>query len=165
MALEWVDHVDEDDQVIGRVTRRQMRAQNLLHRNIAVMCEDSGGLVYVHRRTETKDLFPGLYDVFVGGVVSAGEDYDACAQRELAEELGIEGPTPERLFMFRFESEHTRSFTAVYRVVWDGPIVHQASEVAFGTFRSVSEILANSEGWTFVPDGWAIFLHHLRGGV
>ena len=59
-ADELVDWVDEDDRVIGQVTRAQMRAGNLLHRCIAVLCLDPRGRVYAHRRTDSKDVFPGL---------------------------------------------------------------------------------------------------------
>ena len=45
----------------------------------------------MHRRTTTKDVYPGRYDMFCGGIVGAGESYDVCAARELEEELGISG--------------------------------------------------------------------------
>jgi isopentenyldiphosphate isomerase len=154
---EWVDLVDEDDRVIGRVTRKQMRAENLLHRTIAVMCCDPNGRIYVHRRTDRKDVYPGLYDMFVGGVVSAGESYDDAALREIGEELGIVGPTPSFLFEFRYADAFSRSHTAVYRVTWDGPIHHQPSEVAWGAFCALDEIIENEHGWRFVPDGLAAF--------
>jgi isopentenyldiphosphate isomerase len=163
MSEEWVDIVDDLDRIIGRKTRRAMREQNLLHRNIAVMCLDPQGRIYVHRRASTKDVFPGMYDVFVGGVVSAGESYDHCAEREIAEELGIRGPRPESLFKYRYEGTASRSHTAVYRVVWDGTIVHQASEVAWGQHMTTHEILEKSQTWPFVPDGWEIFQRYLRG--
>jgi isopentenyldiphosphate isomerase len=159
---EWVDLVDEGDQVIGRVTRAQMRAENLLHRSVAVLCQSSSGQVYVHRRTDSKDVFPGLYDMFVGGVVAAGESYDETATREIGEELGIIGPRPEPLFRHRYEGPGSRALIAVYRVTWDGPIVHQPSEVAWGKPCTIAEILANSAGWSFVPDGWEIFERYLR---
>lgn len=162
MDEEWVDIVDERDEVITRATRREMRAQNLLHRNIAVLCCDAFGRVYVQRRSDGKDLFPGMYDTFVGGVVSAGESYAACALRELGEELGIHGPEPEQLFKFRYDGPETRSHTSVYRVRWDGPIVHQASEVAWGGFLELDEILANSATWRFVPDNWQGFQQYLQ---
>ncbi len=47
--------------------------------------------LYVHRRTETKDVYPGYLDVCAGGVNAAGESYDTCAARELEEELGVSG--------------------------------------------------------------------------
>jgi len=159
---EWVDIVDEDDQVQGRTTRRAMRQQNLLHRCVAILCRNSQGQIYVHRRTEQKDLFPGMFDTFVAGTVSAGEHYDHAARREIAEELGIVGPIPEALFRYRFEGPHTCSHTAVYRVTWDGKLQHQASEIAWGDYMTVAEILEKSATWRFVPDGWAIFQHYLR---
>lgn len=159
---ELVDVVDEADVVVGRTTRADMRARNLLHRSVSILCKDSRGRIYVHRRTLTKDLFPGLYDMFVGGTVSAGERYEASAARELAEELGIVGPKPVRLFHHRYEGAATRAHIEVYEVVWDGPIVHQASEVSWGAYRTLEELVANPDGFSFVPDGQEIFARYLR---
>jgi 8-oxo-dGTP pyrophosphatase MutT (NUDIX family) len=161
-ADELVDWVDEEDRVIGQVTRARMRAENLLHRCIAVLCCNSQGAVYAHRRSATKDVFPGLYDMFVGGVVGAGESYDAAARREIGEELGIVGPIPRPLFRHRYEGPASRSHTAVYRVSWDGPIVHQESEIAWGGFRTIEQLAARPAGWSFVPDGLEIFERFLR---
>jgi isopentenyldiphosphate isomerase len=159
---EWVDVIDEADRVIGRATRRQMRTQNLLHRGVGVLCFDPQGRIYVHRRTQHKDVFPGMYDMFAGGVVAAGESYDAAARREIEEELGIVGPIPQRLFMHRFESAQTRSWNAVYRVTWGGAIRHQASEVEWGRFCTLDEIVRNAANWRFVPDGWEIFQRFIK---
>ena len=79
---ELVDLIDRDDRVIGRASRRRVRAENLLHRGVGILCRNSGGLIYVHKRTDIKDVFPGMYDMFVGGVVEAGETYDEAASRE-----------------------------------------------------------------------------------
>jgi isopentenyldiphosphate isomerase len=159
---ELVDLVDEDDRVIGCVTRAQMRAGNLLHRNVAVLCRRSDGAIYVHRRTATKDLFPGCYDMFVGGVVSAGESYAHAAEREIGEELGIVGTLPQRLFHHRYEGPRTRSHTEVFEVVWDGAITHQASEVAWGGYRTLRELIDNHEHFDFVADGSEIFARYLQ---
>lgn len=160
-ADELVDWVDEDDRVLGQVTRARMRAENLLHRCIAVLCCDSEGRVYAHRRSRDKDVFPGLYDMFVGGVVRAGEGYDEAATREIAEELGIAGPKPVPLFRHRYADEATRSHTAVYRVTWDGPIVHQESEIEWGGFMTLEALAKGPPGWRFVPDGLEIFRRFL----
>lgn len=160
-ADELIDWVDEHDRVLAQVTRARMRAENLLHRCIAVLCGDSAGRVYAHRRSDDKDVFPGLYDMFVGGVVGAGESYDEAAVREIGEELGIVGPTPVALFRHRYEGPDSRSHTAVYRVSWDGPIVHQASEIAWGGFRTIEQLAQGADGWSFVPDGLEIFERYL----
>ena len=159
---EWVDVVDERDLVVGRATRKQMREHNLLHRNASVLCLTSKGEVYVHQRMHTKDVFPSLYDLFASGVVMAGESYDAAAARELSEELGVAGPTPEPLFKHRYEGPSSRSFTMVYRVVWDGPIVWQADEIAWGAPLPLADIAKNHKQFQYVPDGVEIFERYLE---
>lgn len=161
-ADELVDVVDEDDRVIGRVTRRAMREQNTLHRNASVICLTSKGEVFVHRRVHTKDVFPSLYDLFASGVVAAGESYDAAAKRELGEELGVVGPVPEPLFKHRYEGPSSRSFTMVYRVVWDGPIACQAEEIAWGGFLPLTAVARNDQQFPYVPDGWEVFQRYLE---
>lgn len=154
---ELVDLIDRDDRVIGRTSRRQVRAENLLHRGVGVLCLNSEGSIYVHKRTDTKDVFPGMYDMFVGGVVGAGETYDEAARREIAEELGIVGPTPSYLFRHLYWGPRNRSLVAVYSVEWDGPIRHQESEIVWGRFLPFDEIVEKLKEWPFVPDGLEIF--------
>lgn len=154
MTQEWVDRVDGQDRVLGQVTRAQMRAENLLHRSVAILCKNRRGQIYVQRRADTKDVFPGLHDMFVGGVVAAGETYDEAARREIAEELGITGGEPRYLFFTRYEGPHSRALIRVYEVVWDGPIVHCDGEVAWGRFFDVAELdQALADGLPVVPDG------------
>ncbi|HKU44311.1 MAG TPA: NUDIX domain-containing protein [Polyangiales bacterium] len=160
-AEEWIDVVDEDDRVIGRTTRAQMRRDNILHRNVAILCLNRERRIYVHRRTATKDLYPSLYDMFTAGVVGAGESYEQAALRELEEELGIRGVVPQLLFQHRYEGEHSRTHSRVFRVEWDGPIVHQPTEVAWGGFRTRSELLSNRERFAFVPDGLELFTRYV----
>jgi isopentenyldiphosphate isomerase len=161
-ADELVDVVDEEDRVIGRVTRREMREQNILHRNASVLCLTSKGEVFVHRRMHTKDVFPSLYDLFASGVVASGESYDEAAKRELGEELGVVGPAPEPLFKHRYEGQSSRSFTMVYRVIWDGPIVCQAEEIAWGAFLPIADVAENAQRFPYVADGWEIFQRYLE---
>ncbi|NIR17298.1 MAG: NUDIX domain-containing protein, partial [Desulfobacterales bacterium] len=70
----------------------------LPHRATYILVFNSGGELYVQKRTQTKDVFPGYYDVAAGGVVLAGESYEEGAVRELLEELGIRGTPLEELF-------------------------------------------------------------------
>ena len=162
-GTEMVDLVNEENQVIGLATRKEVRAKNLLHRGVGILCHNSHGEVYVHRRTMTKDVFPGMYDMFVGGVVVSGESYLGAARREIREELGIVGPEPRSLFHHLYVGPHNRSWVAVYEVEWDGPIVHQESEVEWGTFLPMKELISKTAEWDFVPDGLEIFQRFLKG--
>jgi 8-oxo-dGTP pyrophosphatase MutT (NUDIX family) len=154
---ELVEIVDDEDRVVATTTRARMRAENLVHRSVFILCKRSDGCIYVHRRTQTKDVFPAMHDMFVGGVVTAGESYAQAAAREVAEELGVRGVPLTRLFHHRYEGEHSRAHIEVFEVLWDGPIVHQASEIDWGAFMSVEELRNPHAGLCFVPDGREVF--------
>lgn len=94
---EILDIVDENDEVIGQAPRGEATARGLRHRCAFIEVRDAEGRIFVHRRTATKLVFPSHYDMFVGGVVGAGETYDEAALREAEEELGVTGlPGPSR---------------------------------------------------------------------
>ena len=60
---------------------------------VGIIVRSTTGSVLVHQRAADKDVWPSMWDVMVGGVVSAGETYEVAARRELNEEIGVE---PER---------------------------------------------------------------------
>lgn len=165
---------DLGGRVTGSAPRSRVRAENLPHAATAVMLRDAEGRVYVHRRTDTKDVYPGMYDAFAGGVVLAGEDPAEAAVRELAEELGVRGCVLRECFRTWYADEHTNylahGFEAAYDPDANGPIVHQPSEVASGRWLpwdgpdGLMALLADPD-WPFVPDGRAgieLYITHLR---
>src|SRR5512139_4105616 len=101
-ASELVDVVDADDRVLTQATRGETRRQNLRHRATYILVFNSAGQLFVHQRTPTKDVYPGYFDVCVGGVVAAGESYEAAAQREAAEEIGVADAPLRRVLSFQF---------------------------------------------------------------
>ncbi len=160
--FEWVDLVDRDNRVIGQASRQEVRSQNLLHRGIAVLVRNSRGQVYVHQRTASKDLFPSMYDMFVGGVVGAGEEYLTAARREAFEELGVGNPDLEFLFDHLYEGPKNFSWVRCYQVSWDGPIQHQAEEIQWGDWLPEDQLEAWSQQVPVVPDGLDVFHAYLR---
>jgi isopentenyldiphosphate isomerase len=154
---ELVDVVDEDDRVLRVLTRREIRAQNLLHRCTYVLVRRSDGLIHVHRRTETKDTDPGAYDMLPGGVCDAGESYEACARREMGEELGIDGVDPQFRFKHRYSGPDGETWGAVYTLTWDGPIVPQEEEVAWFSWVTTSELDRMLGEERFCPDSREIY--------
>jgi len=158
---ELVDVVDEDDRVIGQAVREEIPRQGLRHRLACVVCRNSAGQFYVHRRTSGMDAFPDMYDMMVAGHVKAGETYEETARRELAEELGISGAEPRRLFKHRYDDPTWPSWSTIFDVVWDGIIRHQTSEIAWGAFMDEAELIAKLDDWPFTPDGVAAFRQYL----
>jgi len=162
---ELVAVLDEDGRALETVTRRELRARNLLHRATGVVVRDPAGRVYVHRRTDTKDVFPGMYDCCAGGVVGAGEDVLVAAARELAEELGVRDAPLRPLFVGRYADAQTRYVAHVYEATWNGPITWQPDEVAWGAWFTLQELrsLLADPARPFVPDTRALLADWIIG--
>jgi isopentenyldiphosphate isomerase len=160
-ADEIVDVVDTHDRVLRQATRAEMRRNNLLHRAVYLVVRNSVGDFFVHRRTTTKDVYPGHWDVTVGGVVGAGEDYDLAARRELAEEIGIVGAPITPLFEVRYEDASTQLIGRAYLARSDGPVTLQAEEVAWGAFLSHAETERILREEPCCPDGVQVFRRYL----
>ncbi|HET6859151.1 MAG TPA: NUDIX domain-containing protein [Streptomyces sp.] len=157
-ADELLDIVDEHDAVVGRAPRGEAYARGLRHRCVFVLARDAEGRYFVHRRTPVKLVFPSLYDMFVGGVVGAGESYDDAALREAEEELGVSGlPRPVPLLKFLYESGDGAQtwWSYVYEVRCELPVDPQAEEVAWHAFLTASELAEKLGVWEWVPDGLA----------
>ncbi|MEU8705746.1 NUDIX domain-containing protein [Streptomyces sp. NPDC048565] len=161
-ADEILDIVDENDVVVGQAPRGDATARGLRHRCVFIEARDAAGRLFVHRRTATKLVFPSHHDMFVGGVVGAGESYDEAALREAEEELGVSGlPRPTPLFTYLYESPRHTWWSAVYEVRCDLPVQPQTEEVAWHTFLTDAALEERLGNWTWVPDGLETY-HRLR---
>ena len=139
---EIVTVVDDENRPVAALPRRRVRRENLPHRATFIFVFDRKGRVLVQRRTAIKDLYPGRYDLAAGGVVAAGESYEACAEREAAEELGIRDTVLEPKLDFYYEDERARCFGRVFTCVHEGPFTLQPEEVVSAAFHDVDEIAA-----------------------
>ncbi|WP_435834988.1 NUDIX hydrolase [Streptomyces albogriseolus] len=158
-ADEILDVVDEHDRVTGQAPRGEVYARGLRHRCVFVLARDAEDRIFVHRRTPAKLVFPSLYDMFVGGVVGAGETYDDAALREAEEELGVSGlPAPSHLFTFLYDDGGNRTWwSAVYEVRCELDVRPQAEEVAWHAFLREDEVRRRLGTWEWVPDGLAAY--------
>ena len=124
--------------------RSEMRAKNLWHRASYVFIYDTTKNKFlIQKRTTSKDYCPGYYDLATGGVVSAGEDDDISAAREVEEELGLKDQKLVRLSILRFSDDASRVFGNLYFLKMQiniHQLVLQPSEVADVEFWSVDEI-------------------------
>jgi isopentenyldiphosphate isomerase len=157
-AEEQVSIIDESGAVVGSAPRSVMRRDNLAHIVVAVLVLDPAGRIYVHRRTDTKDVFPGQHDCFAAGCLQAGEAVEEAARREVAEELGVVGVPLAPLFVMRYADASTRHLCHAFVATYHGPISHQADEVAWGGWMTPDELRAHlaDPTWPFVPDGRAL---------
>lgn len=137
MAEEYFDVVDEQDRVVGRRSRADIHRLGLRHRAAHVLVFNAGGELFLQRRSLAKECAPGLWDSSAAGHLDSGEDYEACARRELEEELGLvaEGPL-EPLFRLPACPETGQEFVQVFRCRGEGPLRLHPEEILEGRWCS-----------------------------
>src|SRR3954451_14546172 len=121
-ADEIFDVVNDRDEVIGRNTRGEVHRLGLKHRAVHVLVFNRRGELFLQKRSLKKDTFPGAWDSSTSGHLDQGEDYDACALRELWEEIGLKVPhPPARWFKIDACRKTGQEFVWVYHCESEGP--------------------------------------------
>src|SRR5438045_3798922 len=121
---EIFDVVNERDEVIDRKPRSEVHRLGLLHRATHVLVFNARGEVFLQKRSMKKDRQPGLWDSSASGHVDCGEVYDACALREMREEIGLRlTGNLQRLFKIAACPETDQEHVWVYRCQDEGPFV------------------------------------------
>lgn len=133
MVDEIFDVVNESDEVVDRRRRSEVHRLGLMHRAVHVLVFNHRGKVFLQKRSMSKDRQPGLWDSSTSGHLDTGESYDACAVRELREEIGLVLQTPpQRLFKLAASAETDQEHVWVYRCAAEGPFVLHPEEIERG---------------------------------
>lgn len=141
MSEEQFDVCDSSDRVIGQAPRSVVHAHRWLHRAVHIFVFNTRGQLLVHKRSATKDECPSRYTSSASGHLSAGEDYQTAAVRELQEELGLNAPL-EWLHKFPAGAATSYEHSGLYRTVTDEPPVFDPGEIESGAFYDLAEIAA-----------------------
>lgn len=141
MNEEIFDVVNEHDEVIDRKPRSVVHARGLLHRAVHVLVFNSCGQIFLQKRSMKKDRQPGVWDSSASGHLDSGEDYYACAVRELREEIGLSlTQPPRRLFKIDACEETDAEFVWVYRCDSEGPFALHPDEIDEGGWFTPAEV-------------------------
>lgn len=138
---EIFDVVNSHDEVIGRAPRSEVHARGLLHRAAHVLVFNAQGEVFLQKRSMLKDRQPGVWDSSASGHVDSGEDYDACAVREVREELGVTlCGLPRRLFKLDAGVATDQEFVWVFCASHEGPFTLPPEEIECGGWFMPTEV-------------------------
>lgn len=159
---ELVYEVDEDDRILRIVRRGELTDNNLRHRSVEILFRDTAGRILVHRRAAAKRVFPQYYDMFVAGMVPAGESYAQAARREAAEEVGQRNVVLRPIGKWRFDHEQVPQWGSVYTATVTGPVVPQPEEVEWFGFLTEAELAESIAQNQFCPDS-LYFYRRMRG--
>ncbi len=136
---ELLDVVDDQDQVIGRATRGECNSNpDLIHRAAYVLIFNKNRHLFLHKRSKTKDKFPGWWSISAAGHVAHGETYEQTIQREMREEIGVLLPV---VFLGKFLLRHVTEseYAAVFKAYSEGPFCLHQEEIEAGAFFSMEK--------------------------
>ncbi len=131
--MEYLDIVDDKGNPTGQtIEREQAHAEGIMHRTSHVWLIRKRGRrteVLLQKRCDTKDSFPGCYDISSAGHIPAGVDFAPSAIRELKEELGVDASEDELIVCgdrtiiadeeFHGKPFHDRQYTRVFALFCD----------------------------------------------
>jgi isopentenyl-diphosphate delta-isomerase type 1 len=146
MLTEWLNVVDDNDQIMGIDSRQRIHAAGLKHRAVHILLFNDDHSLFLQKRSMSKDINPGLWDSSAAGHVDAGETYEQCAYRELKEELGLIDCPLEFLFKIPAAEVTGKEFIEVYQGVANGPFILNVDEIETGAWFSHEEMSSRIKG-------------------
>jgi isopentenyl-diphosphate delta-isomerase len=140
--------VDEDDNILGEVTREKAHTEAVLHRVAVTYLVNDKGQILVNERA--KD---GHLDHSSAGHVDPGESYLEAAKRELEEELGVKDVELKEIGKAKCRDSHigfdgklfnSRHIFVIF--VWKGePVQLNREEVKDAWWADPREVQKNME--------------------
>ncbi len=148
---EYLDIVDESDNVIGKKKRSEVYTEGLRNfRVVNAFVVNSKGEIWIPRRTVNKRIFPLCLDMSMGGHVESGETYEETLKRETQEELNIDTDKTQVRLMGHLtpQKDGVSAFMNVYEIKMDEAPNYNKSdfiEYFWLTPKALFEMIANGD--------------------
>ncbi len=163
--MEYLYHVDENDDVIGKVSRKRAHDDLLRHRTGIIFLVDNKERIFLTERSPEKQPFGGCYDSSSSFHVRYGESYEEAAKREGKEELGLKNEVEllGKFFHFDPPSNHV---VAVFKMEYCGKTLEiGVDEIQSGEFlplEQVKPIIKEKDVTPWLRDGYDILRENIR---
>jgi len=138
--MEILDIVNDADEVIGQAERQEIYDNGHCHRIVHVWVFNDIGELALQKRSKHCGFRPLHWGVSAAGHVSAGEDYDTSALRELEEEIGVVRHSIEKVGKEFWNGEKTNAHICIYRCVHNGDFSIDEKEVDHVRWVSVKDV-------------------------
>ena len=152
-----IDVVDEQNQPIGVVRRRDVFRLGASFRTVHLLVFNGRGELLLQRLTWTRDGEPGRWSSSAAGYLHAGEGYPEAAQRRLAEELNV-ATVPAEVGVTCLHDKAAAQFAGVFTATADRPRSTTPAHLAEISFRPVAAI---EQDMTAHPDDYTETLRHV----
>ena len=149
------EYVDILNEITGEVTgetisKKEAHKTGVWHGSVHIwIISEDKKRILLQKRCADKDLFPNMWDISVGGHISAGEDSLVSAKRELSEELGLNPDEFNFLYVdkikekFEYKDILSNEFVTIYKIVSDvniDSLILQKEEVSEARWFTKDEL-------------------------
>ena len=148
MIMEFLDVVNEKDEVIGRAAKKEVYDRKLMHRIVHVLIFNDKGEMALQLRSKNVSFCPLHWSTAVGGHVMSGESYEKAALREMEEEIGIE---TEIKFaykdLYHDKRRLLKKILMTFRSLYNGQFKINTSDVElkFFSLEQIQDMIRNDE--------------------
>jgi len=129
METEYMDIVDDNDEIIGKTSFEEIYAKQHQHRIVHVLLSNNEGEIALQFRSKHKTFCPHHWGTSVGGHVQSGESYEQAALREMEEEIGIKCKVTMAYKDPYVDALGIRKFLGTFKATYVGPFKLNKEEV------------------------------------
>ncbi len=160
--VELIDVVNGDNEVIGEAPRKGIHETKLKHRAVHIFISDGRSNIWLEKRAEHCDTYPGYHNSSAAGHVAKGEFYEQAAKREVEEELGFKNINLKLLHTLEASEETSNEFIAFFIGQTDQkPTIHSdTAELKLMDVAEIKRLIADGE--RFTPVFKLLFDYYLR---
>lgn len=157
---EMLPVVEASGLVSAQASRSACHMRRLLHPVVRLFIINREGRFFLQKRSQAKQLFPGLWDNAVTGHVIYGESLREALFREASEEIGLRRFNPLQMGGYVCSAFKERELVCVYAAVGNFALNPHNDEVDEGKYWTVEQIEESMGHGVFTPSfekDWRLF--------
>jgi len=154
--MEYLDVVNEENEVIDKKPREVVHEKGLPHRTVMFFVRSHDYKILVTKRSENKEFFPGYWSIVLGGHVASGDTYEETVSKEMKEEINTLGEF-KKLGEFVKDIDEETEYVNLYEVhVNKDEIKLLDKEFEKGEFWSKEKIMEELDKRNFLPETYKV---------
>ncbi len=148
--MEFLDIVNEKDEVIGKAPRDEIYNKLLTHRIVHVLIFNKKQEMALQLRSNVS-FCPNHWCTSAGGHVKSGETGVDAAERELEEELGVKTKLEsfsKDIYVDNFRRTGLKKILITFKSLYNGPFKinpEEVEKIEFFNLKKIQEMVNNKE--------------------